>query len=181
MYVWTGLIFDKNSENNIRNICREINSNYGLSELSFSLPQHVSLKTSFDTENYIEVIKNIKEILNNQNKINIEICGITKVDNSVIWLDVVENAELRKIHNLLNNMLEKKFNIPPKGFDGEHFHFHSTLFQDKNICEEHEILVSKLNERFHFPFEIKTNEIGFGISKIGTVGTFEKIDSLILN
>ena len=181
MYVWAGLIFDKNSENNIRNICKEINSNYGLSELSFTLPQHVSLKTSFDTENYIEIIKNIKEILNNQNKINIEICGITKVDNSVIWLDVVENAELRKIHNLLNNMLEKKFNIPPKGFDGEHFHFHSTLFQDKNICEEHEILVSKLNERLHFPFEIKINEIGFGISKIGTVGTFRKIDSLILN
>ena len=69
MYVWAGLIFDKNSENNIRNICKEINSNYGLSELSFTLPQHVSLKTSFDTENYIEVIKNIKEILNNQKKL----------------------------------------------------------------------------------------------------------------
>ena len=57
------------SENNIRNICKEINSNYGLSELSFTLPQHVSLKTSFDTENYIEIIKNIKEILNNQKKL----------------------------------------------------------------------------------------------------------------
>ncbi len=54
-------------------------------------------------------------------------------------------------------MLEEKFNIPPKGFDGEHFHFHSTLFQDKNICEEHEIFISKLNERLYFPFEIFDN------------------------
>lgn len=181
MYVWIGLVFDRKSEKDIRNICRDINSDYGLSELSFKLPQHISLKTSFDTEKYIEVIKYVKEILNNQCAINIKIKGITKIDNAVIWLNIVEDAELRKIHNLLNKKLQEKFNIPLNGFDGTNFCFHSTLFQDTSICEEHEMLVSKLNEKIHFPFQIKTSEIGFGISKTGVVGTFRKIDSLILN
>ncbi len=181
MYIWTGLVFDKKSEDNIRNICKEINEDYGLSELSFTLPQHVSLKTSFDIEDYTRVIEYIKKILSKQKSINLKICSITKINNAVIWLDLEENYELRKIHELLNSKLKEKFGIPLNGFDGENFHFHSTLFQDKNIKDEHEILVKRLNEKIYVPFEINVNEIDFGISEKGTVGTFIEVDSLSLN
>ena len=56
MYIWTGLIFDKKDEDYIRKICKKINKNYSLSELSFTLPQHISLKTSFYYDNYNEII-----------------------------------------------------------------------------------------------------------------------------
>lgn len=181
MYVWTGLIFNKKIENDIRNICTELNRDYQLSELSFTLPQHISLKTSFDVPNYIEVLEQIKEIVSDQKIINLKIGSITKINNGIIWLDIMENAELRRIHNSLNTKLKEKFNIPLKGFDGENFHFHSTLFQDPHIGDKHEILLSKLKEKISLPWEIKSNEIRFGISQTGMVGTFREIDSLILN
>ena len=59
MYIWIGLVFNKNDEDNIRNICRQINKEYNLSELSFTLPQHISVKTSFVSNDYIE-IKDVK-------------------------------------------------------------------------------------------------------------------------
>ena len=92
MYVWTGLIFNKKIENDIRNICTELNRDYQLSELSFTLPQHISLKTSFDVPNYIEVIEQIKEIVSDQKIINLKIGSITKINNGIIWLDIMENA-----------------------------------------------------------------------------------------
>ena len=177
MFIWTGLVFDEKNEDNIRNVCREINKEYDLSELSFTLPQHISIKTSFITDNYIEVKEYIKEILKNQKRFNIRIIGITKINNGVIWLDIEETEELRNVHNLLNTKLKEKYNIPLSGFDGEKFHFHSTLFQDKNIADKHQTLVDKLNYELNLPMTLTINEINLGISEIGKVGTFKVIDS----
>ena len=63
MYIWTGLVFNKNDEMKIRQICKEVNCDYNVSEQSFTLPQHISLKTSFYAENYIEIINYMKSIL----------------------------------------------------------------------------------------------------------------------
>ena len=63
MYIWTGLVFNKNDEMKIRKICKKVNYDYNVSEQSFTLPQHISLKTSFYAENYIEIINYMKSIL----------------------------------------------------------------------------------------------------------------------
>ena len=180
MYIWTGLVFDKKDENSIRDICRKANSEYNLSELSFTLPQHISIKTSFSSNEYIEIKEYIKKLLKDQKKININIVGIKKINNGVIWLDIEETPALRSIHNLLNTQLKEKYNIPLSGFDGEKFHFHSTLFQDMNINDKHQSLVNKLNNEFRFPISTTINEIDLGISKVGKVGSFEVTDSIIL-
>ena len=41
MYIWIGLVFNKKEEEYIRNICKKINENYNLSEVSYTLPQHI--------------------------------------------------------------------------------------------------------------------------------------------
>lgn len=111
MYIWTGLVLPKNFEEKIRNICRNINKDFNVCEQSFSLPQHISLKTSFNIENYIEVIEYMKELLKDIKSINIKVIGISKI-NGVIWLDIEENEQLREIHNTLNKKLWERFEVP---------------------------------------------------------------------
>lgn len=135
---------------------------------------------SFETSNDKEIIKYIKSILDSQSKMNLKITGISKINNAVIWLNIEETEKLRKIHNLLNEKLQEEYSIPLKQFDGENFRFHSTLFQDEKICDEHELLLRELNYKLNFPIEIKINEINFGISEKGEVGTFTIIDKLNL-
>lgn len=44
MYIWIGLVLEKDDENYIREICKEENKNFNINEQAFSLPQHISLK-----------------------------------------------------------------------------------------------------------------------------------------
>ena len=180
MYIWTGLVFDRKDEENIRNICKKINNKFNLSELSFTLPQHISIKTSFVFDNYIEIKDYIKEILKNQKEFIINVLGVTKINNGVIWLDIEETEQLRNVHNLLNSKLKEKYNIPLSGFDGNKFHFHSTLFQDNKIGNEHQELIDEINNEFIFPIATTINEIDLGISETGSVGTFIVTDSIVL-
>ena len=180
MYIWTGLIFYKSDEDYIRNICRDINKKYGLSEISYTLPQHISLKTSFYFESYNEIINYIKEILSNISSFSVTIKGISKINNGVIWFDIEETDNLRNIHNLLNKELLNKYNIPLIKFDGDNFKFHSTLFQDSKITDEHNQMVDELAKIFKFPMNIDIKEINLGLSEIGTVGTFKVCDRIKL-
>mgnify|MGYP007058969295 FL=1 len=100
MYIWTGLVFNKKEEEYIRNICKKINEKYNLSEVSYTLPQHISLKTSFYYENYNEAINYIKDVLSNISQLSISVIGISKINNGVIWFDIEETKELRNIHNI---------------------------------------------------------------------------------
>lgn len=180
MYIWIGLVFDKELEEYIRENCRKANT-YNLCEQAFTLPQHISLKTSFYSENYLEVIDYLKTILNDKKPFDVEIKDITKINNSVIWLDIKESKELRDLHNLLNSGLEEKYNILLHGFDGNKFCFHSTLFQDNKISDEHNLMIERLKANIKLPIKAHIIEINFGISKNGEVGTYKVIDSLILN
>lgn len=181
MYIWIGLIFDKEDEDYIRNKCREINKKYNLSEISYTLPQHISLKTSFYYENYKEVIGFIKNKLSNVFQLQVDVIGISKINNGVIWFDIEETEDLRNIHNLLNNELLNKYNIPLIRFDGDNFKLHSTLFQDSNISDKHNQMMNELLEVFKLPMRLNIKEINLGISEIGTVGTFKVCDKIELN
>ena len=181
MYIWTGLVFNKNDEEYIRNICKKINKKYNLSEVSYTLPQHISLKTSFYYKDYNEVIKYIKDILSNVSQLSVNVIGISKINNGVIWFDIEETKELRNMHNILNNELLNKYNIPFIKFDGDKFKFHSTLFQDSKISDKHDKMIEELSKEFKFPIKLNIKEINLGISKVGSVGTFKVCDRIELN
>lgn len=178
--MWTGLVFDKETEYNTRKICKKINKEFEVSEQSFTLPQHISLKTSFNVQNYKEVIEYLKMVLKEYESIDVKLIGITKL-NGVIWIDVEKNEKLIEIHNILNEKLLEKFSIPLIKFDGDKFTFHSTLFQDSQNNDKLEEIYKLLKEVFVFPLKLKLNEIDFGISKEGVVGTYNVYDKVIMN
>ncbi len=181
MYLWVGAVFDSEAENEIRNMANKLNENYSLSTVAFSLPQHISLKISFECDNYIKVIDYIKAKLTSFSSFDVEINDVSKIDGSLIWLEVCENETLRKIHNLLNESLSDVFAIPLKSFDGEGFKFHSTLFFDSRVSVAHQKLIDEFKNQFSLPKKYIINEIKFAIAPTVAAGKFKIIDSLKLN
>ena len=180
MYIWIGLVLEKDDENYIRDICKEENKIFNINEQAFTLPQHISLKTSFNASEYITVIQYLKEELKDINAIKLEVCNLTIIDGKVIWLDIEENTFLRKLHNKINFLLNDKFNIGLSGFDGESFKFHSTLFQENEYNENINKIGLVLKEKMKIPFLVNIKELSFGISEVGRVGTYKVIDKIKL-
>ncbi len=180
MYLWVGAVFDSEAENEIRSITNKLNENYNLSTVAFSLPQHISLKISFECDDYVRVIDFTKSQFADLCAFDVEINDVSKINGSLIWLDIGENEVLRKIHNLLNDSLLKEFGIPLKSFDGDEFKFHSTLFFDSNIDENHQALIDDFKKQFLLPRKYQIKEINFGIAETLTAGEFTVVDSLLL-
>ena len=178
MYIWIGAVFPKEYENKIRNICRQVNRKYNVSELSFTLPQHISLKISFQSKEYKKIIEYLEEYLQDYKCFYVKIKNIEKIDNSLIWLNVEKNKRLMNLHNNLNKELQNKFNIGLNKYDGNNFKFHSTLFQDNESNNNNKLY----KELFEYDFEniIKINEIDIGISEEGKVGTYDVIKKIEL-
>ena len=80
------------------------------------------------------------------------------------------------MHELLNKKLYDEFNIQKIKFDGVNFKFHSTIFQDIENDDKLTKIYEKLKKEFQFPIELEINEINFGISDVGQVGTYSVYD-----
>ena len=180
MYIWIGLLLNEDCEKKIRDVCKDINKKYLVNEQSFTLPQHISLKTSFFSNEYKKIIEFISDLYDNEEKTSLIVQNITMLSNKVIWLDMLETDQLREMHNFLNKELNSKFNIPLSGFDGEKFQFHSTLFQE--LIENKKIvsLYNELKEKMKFPFNIEIDRVCIGLSEIGKVGTYRVIKEIKL-
>ncbi|MBO5211630.1 MAG: 2'-5' RNA ligase family protein [Clostridia bacterium] len=181
MFLWVGAVFENNAEDEIRSITNKLNENYNLSTVVFSLPQHISLKISFECDDYKKVIDYIKTQLSVFESFDVEISDVSKIDGSLIWLDISENETLRKIHDLLNYSLLRDFNIPLKSFDGDEFKFHSTLFFDSSINEKHQALIDEFKKHFLLPRKYVIKKIKFAISQTLTPGEFEVVDMIVLD
>lgn len=179
MYLWIGLGIDNNSAYEIRNYCKMLNKDYNVSEQSFTLPQHVSLKQSFKTDDYKNIIFDLKNYFKNMKQFELKISDIGNIPG-VIWLEIEENEILRKFHNDILNLLKDKYNINKIGFDGETFKFHSTLFQDVDNKEKINNLYEVIDKELLKNNNIIANKIYFGLYEIGTVGTYKVIDEIEL-
>ena len=120
-----------------------------------------------------------KNMFKNNKKMNLKVHDIEMVPG-VIWLNIKEKPELRKYHNLILNHLKEKYNIEKIGFDGENFKFHSTLFQDVDNKEKVSELYENIDKDILINNELKINQIYFGISEVGKVGTYKVVDYIEL-
>jgi len=180
MYLWIALGIDKENENFIREYCREKNKKYEVNEQSFTLPQHISLKTSFDTDNYQEIINELKRLFSDSQKMNLKVQDIEMVPG-VIWLNIEEKTELRNYHNLILKFLKEKYSIDKTGFDGDSFKFHSTLFQDVDNKEMVSKLFENIDKVVWIDRKLIANRLYFGISEVGKVGTYKVVDYIDLS
>jgi len=160
MFICFALLVDYKISNYARRIVYDIANKYGASIEPALLPQHMSLKQSFKVNSIDKIESYFDNLADSLKPFDLEFSKIDLIevkdnenDMEILWLDVNETRYLRDIHNRLNKELFEKFEIPKAGFDGENFHFHSTLSfgynQKKDFKEiKRELCNKDLNLRF---------------------------------
>ena len=171
MYIWTGCKLPADFEQHIRNRCLELNRDIGLSTVAFSLPQHVSLKISFQSEKCDEILDYLVNFLSKQTPFSLRIQNPEQA-GSILWMPVEENLHLRQLHEQLDAQLEQRFGIPQHQFD-KCFLFHSTLFMDSDtdkIAQMCRMLTESPTAQ-----ELQVDTFLLGLSETGKPGTYRVV------
>ena len=174
MYIWTGCKLPEDFEASIRKRCLELNRDVGLDTVAFDLPQHVSLKISFPSEQYEEIIEYLECFLSKQSPFSLRIQKPEQA-GGILWMPVEENRHLRQLHDQLDLKLEQQFGIPQHAFD-KCFLFHSTLFVDPDtdrIAKMLQLLKDYPTER-----ELQVDTFLLGLSETGKAGEYRVVKEI---
>lgn len=180
MFACIALLLDDEAHNSIRKMLYKVLSegNYGIE--SALLPQHISLKQSFNTLDIYEIEdyfdRFVKELYSFEltfNKVDLINMGSKGKESQVLWVDIEENMHLRNIHNKLNSELLSQYSVPMSGFDGHEFHFHSTLTYGYNQYQELEKVKNEVNLSFSkIKFNVKKAVLLYSLEDRVRAGSF---------
>ena len=127
MFVWIACRLPEDYEAFLRSHCHRLNTPPALDTVAFLLPQHISLKISFDAGAQTDaVVSFLDSLLRRESPFRISLQG-PQLHPGLLWLPAAESSELSRLHALLDRELEAHFGIPQHPFD-KCFRFHSTLF-----------------------------------------------------
>ena len=171
MYLWVGCKLSEDFEQEVRCHCLILNRQIGLDTVAFELPQHISLKISFQTDCLKGILEYLEAFLSAQQPFDVQILRAEQ-NGHILWLTVAGNEALFRLHRELDIRLETLFDIPQHEFD-RNFAFHSTLFMDKNT----EKIAQMENALNAYPFarKLPVDTFLLGISETGAAGTYRVI------
>ena len=168
MYLWVGCKLPESFEQEIRIRCMNLNRQIGLDSVAFELPQHISLKISFQTDCPAEVLADLETYLAVQKPFSVDILTVEQFEH-ILWLTVAENETLILLHRELDTLLEQQFAIPQHAFD-KCFQFHSTLFMDADT-EKVAQMRAALAE-YPFARKLPVDTFLLGLSETGKPGDY---------
>ncbi len=171
MYIWIGCKLPEIFEQEIRSRCLTLNEEIGLNTAAFSLPQHISLKISFETNRQEAVLEDLTAWLSGQAPFSVRIQNPVQA-GKILWMPVSENRQLDRLHRELDARMESRFGVPQHPFD-KTFLFHSTLFVDENtekIAKMGEMLADCSIER-----ELMVDTFLLGVSETGKAGSYRVV------
>ncbi len=144
MYFCIAGLLDDVSQNEIRKKTLGILRQYGLGVIALLLPQHISLKISFSSNQIDDVLDYFNELCRKHRPVqvvfqNLEVIAMDErgAKSGILWYRARENDSLRKIHNQLNKDLPPLLGIINSGMDGDGFRFHSTIVYGQKTYEEY--------------------------------------------
>lgn len=169
MYIWAGCKLPEDFSRSLRQTCAAYNQDIGLDTAAFQLPQHISLKISFQAseEQAPEILDFLETLLSREVPFSVTVLEPEHYE-SILWLNIAENARLQALHEMLDARLEERFRIPQHEFD-KCFRFHSTLFQDDR-SDRMQTMYSRL-QFFPLPQTLPIDTFLLGISADGKPGT----------
>ena len=132
-YIWIGCLLPEEFQKDLRWLCGEYNRELGLSTVAFDMPQHISLKISFqvEPERAEPVTEYLTQRLSRESPFWVRLGRVEQLQN-ILWLPVEENPVLGRLHDMLDRELWERFGIPQHEFD-KCYRFHSTLYMDDNV------------------------------------------------
>ena len=176
MFIWIGCKLPEDFEFAIREKCRLLGEELGLELSGFSLPQHISLKISFEAgENYGEILDFLEQMLRKEKKFYVNPNAAERMGD-ILWLSFRENDTLQRLHNALDKELNSRFAIPQHLFD-KVFAFHTTLFMGDP--EKLERAFGYLRE-MAIPEELAVDTFLLGLSESGKSGTYRVVRTICL-
>lgn len=177
MFVWIGIDVDEQLQE-VRKVIQRMDNEKKIKNSCLTLPLHISLKMSFPIleERLIDVVELLTEYYKTIEPFEIPIDGIEGHTN-IVWIKMMENKCLNRIHNDLNDLLKEKFNVGLHEYDRDYL-FHTTLFMDndeKAIKECYEEI-----KNITLPSSLKAFKFVIGTSKTGDLGTYAVIREVFL-
>jgi len=180
MYICIAIITDKLLQNQSRKITYDLSQKSKISILSSRLPQHISLKQSFEVKHIEEIEEYFDSFVSNVGSLEIQLTKVDlclmeneTTDTQILWYEIMESSELRELHNKLNYELSDKFGIKMQGFDGSAFRFHSTITYDTNKEEIFKNYFDSLkSEGMPYSFNVKEIALLYCPDEKPTPGNF---------
>lgn len=173
MYLWLAVNLDKEL-GEVKEKATKIEQRIAPEVSAFTLPMHVSLKISFFVpyEDYNEAKSIIFEYYKTLTSFDIETDGIEK-ENSIVWIRMKENENLRRIHSDLDKLMADNLGITPHPFDLD-FKFHSTLFIDADDKKSSSAYLALKD--LQIPKILRAKSLIIGSSETGKMGTYKVTD-----
>ena len=171
MYIWIGCELPKEFELDIRDACLEASEGLDLDFSGFTLPQHISLKISFQAgQDYEPVLDFVEKLLRKEKSFYVEPKEPEQA-GSILWLSFRESGTLRRLHNILDRDLKRQFAVEQHLFD-KAFMFHSTLAvgDSEEIARLHQHLCG-----LALPERLAIRAFLLGISETGKSGTYRVV------
>ncbi len=176
MYIWIGINVDGQMPS-LKEKALLADRELGFKNSCFTLPQHISLKISFDVAPQ-KVDNVIADILSYYEKIEPFYIKPDKIQNcqNICWILHRSCPEIERISLDLNNMLQARYGVPLHEYDLD-FLFHTSLFMDDDFTK-----VAAAYERVKdtpLPEKLKANRFVIGASESGALGTFKIIHEVV--
>lgn len=174
------LLLDDDMQNMTRALSYKLHKTFNAPLAATKLPQHISLKQTFNCEALEEVVSYLEDVIKGCGSIPIELTELQlikmptgKYDTGILWIDVKETEALRAFHNKLNQELSTKFGIQNGSFDGEKFHFHSTITLGEVPYTEYEKMYNSIkNTAIHVNSQVNKMGIFYSPEQEAVSGSF---------
>ncbi len=171
MYIWIGCALPENFERMLRKRTCPVAEELGLGLEPFGLPQHISLKISFEAgERTAEILDMVEGLLRREREFAVQPTGVERQGN-ILWIPFRENGTLRRLHNLLDRELKQRFGVEQHIFDRA-FLFHSTIYigEETKVAQGQERLADLC-----LPETLEVNRFLLGVSPDGKAGTYRVV------
>jgi 2'-5' RNA ligase len=142
------LLTDWETQNFMRKLAVELDTELRTGLTGSLLPAHVSLKQPFQITDLHAVETYFDQWATTIRPFGVRFTGlgfpfIEQASVGIVWLDVEETALLRGLHNGLNTGLAEHFERTEAPFDGSQYQFHATVAVGPWSHEVHEKLTKK--------------------------------------
>ncbi len=158
------LLADMAVANFVRKLAWDIHQKYCTGTSVCRLLPHVSLKQLFEIEDLAELEGYMSEFAQTIRPFRIKCTELQLVpatlegmETGILWLDIEESIDLRRLHDRLNRELAQRFGDTQAPFDGPDYHFHMTVMMGGQPIEVYRTVYAELVERtVNLEFEANT-------------------------